>query len=270
MSSVCSLVLTMALAGTAAAADLRVCADPDNLPYSNRQQQGFENKLSDLVGRDLGRPVRTLWIPQRGPFFKALQQGACDVVMGVPSGFPSALTTEPYYRSSYVFASRKQRHLNLRSFDDPRLKNLRIGLQVVAENDGDVPPAQALARRGLMRNISWYRLTPDYFAASRTPRLLQGVERGDVDVAIVWGPMAGFFAKTTGAGLELTPVSPQAEGLIPFAFDISMAVRPGNTRLQAELNSMLHRRRTEIRRLLDQYGVPQVNGSAARQTAANR
>src|SRR5579883_2231968 len=167
MSSVCSLVLTMALAGTAAAADLRVCADPDNLPYSNRQQQGFENKLSDLVGRDLGRPVRTLWIPQRGPFFKALQQGACDVVMGVPSGFPSALTTEPYYRSSYVFASRKQRHLNLRSFDDPRLKNLRIGLQVVAENDGDVPPAQSLARRGLMRNISWYRLTPDYFASGR-------------------------------------------------------------------------------------------------------
>lgn len=266
-----TLALAAALcAGTAAAADLRVCADPDNLPYSNRQQQGFENKLAELIGRDLGRPVRTVWIPQRGPFFKALQHGVCDVVMGVPSGFEEALTTDPYYRSSYVFATPRAKHLAIRSFDDPRLKKLRIGLQVVAQDDGDVPPAQALAHRGLVRNISWYRINQNYLGANQPTRLLEGVEHGDVDVAIVWGPMAGYFAKTTGAALELTPVSPQAEGAVPFAFDISVGVRPGDTKLQAQLTSLLHRRQAEIHQLLEDYGVPLVSRRAARQTAANR
>lgn len=251
------LALSAACVSSAFAADLRVCADPDNLPYSNRQERGFENQLAIVAGRDLGRPVRYSWIPQRAPFFKALRQGVCDVVMGVPSGFQGALTTQPYYRSSYVFASRRANHLNIRSFDDERLKTLRIGLQIVAEGDGDVPPAQALAHRGIVRNISWYRINQNFLGANRPANLLAAVARGDIDLAIVWGPMAGYYARRSAVPLDLTPVPPQKEGPVPFAFDISMAVRPGDARLQKELNSIIHRRRAEIRRLLDRYGVPQ-------------
>ena len=242
---------------SAMAADLRVCADPDNLPYSNRQQQGFENQLATMAGRALERPVRYVWIPQRGPFFKALANGGCDVVMGVPTGFPEALTTEPYYRSSYVFVSRRAKHLNIRSFDDARLKTLRIGLQIVAEGDGDVPPAQALAHRGIVRNISWYRLNRNFLGAHRPESLLDAVEKGGIDVAIIWGPVAGYYARHAALPLTLTPVSPQVEGAVPFAFNISMGVRPGDVRFQAALNQMIRSRRGEIRRLLDQYGVPE-------------
>ena len=260
MFSVCSKIIGLFVAclGVAAAADLRVCADPDNLPYSNRQRQGFENRLATMVGRDLGRPLRYYWIPQRGPFFKALESGACDLVMGVPSGFPAALTTRPYYRSSYVFASRRASHLNLRSFDDHRLKTLRIGLQIVGEGDGDVPPAQALAHRGIIRNISWYRLNQNFLGARRPASLLNAVERGDVDVAIVWGPVAGYFAEHSAVAFELTPVSPQSEGPVPFAFDISMGVRRGDPRLEAALNRIIRGRQAAIRRLLEQYGVPEL------------
>lgn len=255
------LALLTLSAGSAVAADLRVCADPDNLPYSDKQQQGLENKLAALVGRDLGRPIHYYWIPQRAPFFKALQQGACDLVMGVPSGFQGALTTQPYYRSSYVFASRRSKHLHIRSFDDERLKTLRIGLQIVAQGDGDVPPAQALAHRGIVRNISWYRINQNFLGVDRPANLLDAVARGEIDLAIVWGPMAGYYAKHSAVPLELTPVSPQAEGPVPFAFDISMGVRPGDTNLQTELNSVIRRRQAAIYSLLEEYGVPQSAAS---------
>ncbi|HLK51300.1 MAG TPA: quinoprotein dehydrogenase-associated putative ABC transporter substrate-binding protein [Bryobacteraceae bacterium] len=259
MSSVCSTIVAVCTClGLATAADLHVCSDPDNLPYSNRQQQGFENQLAAMTARDLGRTVKYVWIPQRGPFFKALQQGACDMVMGVPTDFPAALTTQPYYRSTYVFASLRSKHLNIRSFDDKRLKTLRIGLQIVAEGDGDVPPAQALAHRGIVSNISWFRLNRNFLGAHRPASLLDAVEKGDIDVAIVWGPIAGSYARTASAPLALTPVSPQAEGDTPFAFNISMGVRPGDTNLKAALNSMIRGRRDEIRRLLDQFGVPEA------------
>lgn len=272
MFSASRTALAVALMGAAtlAAADLHVCADPENLPYSNRQQQGFENKLADLVGRELGRPIQYEWIPQRKPFFKALQQGACDLVMGVPSQFPLALTTQPYYRSSYVFASRRDRNLDVQSFDDQRLKSLRIGLQIVEEGDGDVPPAQALAHRGILRNISWYPLNENYLTANRRTSLLQAVSRGQIDVAIVWGPLAGNFAKHSKVPLRLTAVSPQSEGRIPFVFDISMGVRPGDTKLAAALNSIIRGRQVEIRRLLEGYGVPLVNPHAGGPLTAKR
>lgn len=265
-----ALALALIGAATLTAADLRVCADPENLPYSNRQQQGFENKLADLVGRELGRPIHYEWIPQRKPFFKALQQGACDLVMGVPSQFPLALTTQPYYRSSYVFASRRDRNLDVQSFDDPRLKTVRIGLQIVQEGDGDVPPAQALARRGILRNISWYPLNENYLTTNQRTSLLQAVSRGQIDVAVVWGPLAGNFAKHSKVPLRLTKVSPQSEGRIPFAFDMSMGVRPGDTKLAGTLNSIIRRRQVEIRRLLESYGVPLVNPHAAGPLTAKR
>jgi mxaJ protein len=256
MFSGCRAALLLALAWPVLAADLRVCADPDNLPYSNSRGQGFENELAQLVGRQLGRTVRYYWAPQREKFFKALAAGACDAAMEAPANYPGIRTTRPYYRSSYVFVSRRDRKLGIRSFDDPRLKTLRIGVQVMGADDASAPPTEALAARGMIRNVTWYRLYQHYLTANHPGELIDAVERGDVDVAIGWGPLVGYFARTAAAPLEVAPVSPQFERSVPFAFDISMGVRSGDRRLAAELNSILQRRRAEIRGLLRKYGVP--------------
>ena len=114
------------------AAALGICADPNNLPFSNDRGEGFENKLAELIGRDLGRPIRYTWMPQRRGFVRnTLRAGRCDIIMGVPASFELARPTEPYYRSTYVFVSRRDRHLRLTSLDDPRLKALRIGVHVI-------------------------------------------------------------------------------------------------------------------------------------------
>ena len=129
----------------AATQELRVCADPNNLPYSNQQQQGFENALAKLAASDLGMNVSYFWFPQRHKFFRnTLQAGVCDVVIEVPSGIDVASTTVPYFRSTYVFVSRQDRNLRIESFDDPRLKDLRIGVHVTGENDEAMPSTTAL------------------------------------------------------------------------------------------------------------------------------
>jgi quinoprotein dehydrogenase-associated probable ABC transporter substrate-binding protein len=239
------------------AADLRVCADPNNLPYSNAHEQGFENKLARLVARDLGRTVRYVWSPQRGHFFRdTIQAGRCDLVMGVPSVIGAVQPTRPYYRSSYVFVSRRSRHLAIRSFDDQSLRTKRIGVHLIGSDDAAVPPAQALIDRGLAKNIVWYKLYPDFSRANPPAALIDAVERGDIDVAVAWGPLAGYFATRAAVPLEIVPVSPQFERSLPLAFDISMGVRHGDTKLLAELNAIIERRRSEIRRLLQTFGVP--------------
>lgn len=195
MCSVCNaalaLLCSLAMLGVARAADLRVCADPNNLPYSNSDEQGFENKLAEVVARDLGRTLQYSWSPQRGDFLrKTLDTGACDVVMGIPSGIEEAHTTRPYYRSSYAFVWRRDRHLSIHSFDDASLKNMRIGIHVLQHEDATAPPAQALIDRGLMHNIAWYKLFPDFSRSNPPAALIEAVERGDIDMAIAWGPLA--------------------------------------------------------------------------------
>lgn len=273
MSSACSVFLTCLLAsrvvagvtaGVAASlanagvhSALRICADPNNLPYSNIREQGFENRLARLAARGLGRAVRYVWAPQRGDYLRnTIQAGRCDVVMGIPSAVREVQVTRPYYRSSYVFVSRRDRHLAVRSFDDPSLKMERIGLHVLQHEDAAVPPAQALMDRGLARNIVWYKLFPDFTRANPPAALIEAVERGDIDMAVAWGPMAGYFARHASVPLDIEPVSPQFERSIPLAFDISMGVRQGDTKLLAQLNGVIERSRIEIRRLLAQYGVP--------------
>ena len=242
---------------TASAADLRVCADPNNLPYSNERGEGFENELARLAARDLGRTLRFVWDPQHGRYLKrTLFAGRCDVVMGVPAAFDRVATTSPYYRSSYVFVWRRERGPQVRSFDDHALRTARIGVHLM-QNDHDIaPPAQALIARGLAHNIAWYKLYPDFTRPNPPSELIEAVERGDIDVAVAWGPMAGFFAERAPVSLGLNPVAPQTEGPAAFAFDISMGVRPGDTRLLSELNEFINRRRAEIRRVLQKYGVP--------------
>jgi len=243
------------------ARELRVCADPNNLPFSNRAGEGFENRIAELVARDLGARVAYTWWPQRRGFFReTIRAGKCDVVIGVPTTLEMVAPTRPYYRSSYVFISRKDRNLHLRSFDDPRLKTLRIGVQIVGDDGFNTPPVHALARRGVVGNLKGYTVYGDYARPNPPAAIIDAVARGEVDVAIVWGPLAGYFGRRGPAEMEITPVQPQIDPpFMPFVFDISMGTRRGDP-LHGELEEILVRRRAEIDSILRDYGVPRVEG----------
>lgn len=202
---------------------LNVCADPNNLPFSNQTGAGFENKLAELVAKDLGVDLQYTWWPQRKSFLKnSLLAGKCDVVLGIPAETESVLATQPYYRSTYVIVERHGIAPPISSLADERLARLRIGVHVVA--DDYAPPAHALARRGLSANLVAFSL----FGPDREPdppsKIVQAVAAGDVDVAIVWGPFAGYFARSARQPLDISPVTPAMWMGIPFTFEISMAV----------------------------------------------
>ena len=239
---------------------LRVCADPNNLPYSNEKQQGFETRIADLIARDMNARVEYTWWPQRRGFVRmTLKQGDCDVIMGVPSNFEQAQPTVPYYRSSYAFVSRRDRKLGITSLDDPRLHHLKIGVQIIGNDHANSPPVHALNARGIVQNLRGYSVIGDYRDANPPRSIVDAVARGDVDLAIVWGPQAGFFARQQNVALDVVPVSPQIDlPFLPFVFDISMAVRRGDVALKDTLDREIERRRDDIEKILDEYGVPRV------------
>jgi quinoprotein dehydrogenase-associated probable ABC transporter substrate-binding protein len=238
----------------------RVCSDPNNLPFSNRSGQGFENKIAELFAHDLGSTVTYDWLPQnRGFARKTLKTGACDVIMGVPAHYDPVLTTKPYYRSTYVFVYPANRGWHLASLDDTLLKHLKIGIHLIGDDEGNTPAAQALAVRGIIDNVEGYPIIGDYSKPNPPSRLIDAVAKGDVDVAIVWGPLAGYFASREPTRLTITPVTPSVDrsGQL-FAFSIAMGVRHGDTALVATLDSLIDREGPAIRRILDRYGVPRA------------
>jgi mxaJ protein len=233
---------------------LRVCSDPNNLPFSNRAGQGYENKVAELIARELHANVEYTWWLQRRNFVKnTLNSGRCDVLIGMPAGIPSALTTRPYYRSTYVFVYRKDRGYKITSLNDPILRKLRIGVQVVDDNYS--PPALALVHRGV-RDLKGYSLLGSQSEPNPPARIVNAVAKGEIDVAIVWGPLGGYFARHESTPLVVTPVSPAHEGAVPFTFGISAAVRKDNPELRARIDAILSKDREEIRRILASYGVP--------------
>jgi quinoprotein dehydrogenase-associated probable ABC transporter substrate-binding protein len=238
---------------------LRVCADPNNLPYSNQRQQGFENAIARVVAGDLHRRLTYVWQPQRRGFIRTtLRAGACDVVMGIPTPFAMARATTPYYRSSYVFVTRRDRSAPVRSLDDPRLRRLVIGVQVVGEDYENPPPLQALAARHLQDNVRGYTVYGDYADQAPQRALLDALARGDVDVAIAWGPLGGYFASRSRTPLSVTPIPAVSDLATPFSFDIAMGVRRDDEALAQALNATIARRHSEIRRVLERFGVPLV------------
>jgi mxaJ protein len=241
---------------------LKVCADPNNLPFSNRRGEGFENKLAELVARDLDARVEYTWWAQRRGFFRnTLKAGACDLVAGVPASFEMALTTSPYYRSSYVFVYRKGGKVRPDSFDDPALKHLKIGVQMIGDDFANTPPAHALAARGIVDNVEGYTVYGDYSKENPPARIVGAVAAGEIDVAVVWGPLAGYFAPRQRVALSVVPVSPQIDRpFLPFVYDISMGVRRGDEPLRDAVENILRRRRAEIEKILDDYGVPVLKG----------
>ena len=237
---------------------LRVCADPNNLPFSNDRGEGFENQIAQTIAKELNRSVTYYWQPQRRGFLRTtLLAGACDLVMGVPRQLERARVTRPYYRSSYVFVTRHDRRVAVGSLDDPRLRSLEIAIPVTGDDYDNPPPAQALAARHIIDNVHGYPVYGDYSKPHPSSGAVDAVRNGDVDVAIAWGPIAGFAARQPGARLELTPL-PERDGSLPFAFDIAMAVRPDDQVLPAQVDAVLQRRADDIQKILDAYGVPRT------------
>ena len=261
------LVFAGSLAFAAEHQDLWVCADRNNLPYSNERQQGFENELARMIAQDLGRNPQYVWWPASPNFArKVFRKGACDIIMGIPSkGYDLAAPTQPYYSSSYVFVSRRDRHLAVESFDDPSLKTVKIGLHVVDE--GFTPAAQELATRGIIRNVVGYSIFGNLAKENPSADLIRAVAQGDVDVAIAWGPQAGYFARNSDVPLRLTPIcAASVRTSLPLTFDISIGVRHDEDALRQQLNAELDRRRNEIHSLLLSYGVPLLDQDSISRT----
>ena len=241
--------------------ELRVCSDPNNLPFSNQDGEGFENRIAELIGRELKLPVKYTWWAQRRGFIRnTLRAGDCDLVIGLPSSMEMALTTRPYYRSTYVFVYRKDAGFRVRSFNDPVLKEKRIGVHLVGDDGANTPPAHALASRGIIGgNVRGYMLYGDYAQPNPPARILDALAEGEIDVAIVWGPLAGYFVPRQKVAMEVVPVSPQIDmPFLPFVYDISMGVRRDDASLKADVEQVMMRRRAEIDAILDEYGVPRV------------
>jgi mxaJ protein len=246
------LLLITGVAVQAQTDELRVCADPNNRPFSSLDQNGFENRIAAVVARNLNARLIYVWQRMgRGFVREYLDKGQCDLVIGIPTNYRSVLSTSPYYRSSYMFVAR-QRGTAIPSLDSAALRGLKIGIQVLDEQY--TPPGEALARRGLQSSIVGFDTSGD-----GADSIVQAVADRKLDLAIVWGPLAGYFAKTSGQDLKLTPVEPEVDppGL-PFTFAISMGVRKGDVALREKLEKILVERRSEIRGILEEYGVPQL------------
>lgn len=255
-----SLLLIAAMSSPAAAGELKVCADPNNLPFSNVREQGFENRIARLVAEDLGETLSYVWWAQRrGYIGAALNTGECDLIAGTASVDGVLLTYPPYYRSGYVAVTRPGESV-VASFDDPRLRSLELGVELVGDDSASTPPAAALASRGIVDNVRGYSILGDYREESPTRGIIDAVASGEVDAAFAWGPRAGYFARQEG--LVVTPFAAQFDGEMPLAFDISMALRLDEGKLRQRVEAALLRHRPEINGILAEFGVPRLDGAA--------
>jgi mxaJ protein len=237
---------------------VRVCADPNNLPFSNQQLEGFENKIAALVADRIGAKLEYVWWAQRRGFIRStLRAGVCDVVMGLPSRLQQAATTHPYYRSSYMFVTRRGTR-QPSSFDDPLLKTARVGVHIIGDDFSNSPPAHALTNRGLIDNVRGYSVYGDYRSPSPPANLIRAVSAGEIDVAIAWGPLAAYFARSSPVPLQLTRVIPDEDPPFPFVFDMSMAVARSNRALLEELNHVIAGNKAAIDDILRDYAVPVI------------
>jgi mxaJ protein len=245
---------------TAAQGSLTVCADPNNLPFSNQARQGFENKIVELLAKDLHKSVRYVWWAQRRGYVRnTLSEAKCDLWPGVARGVERIATTRPYYRSTYVFVTRASSHLQGLTLDDPRLRTLSIGVQMVGNDANNTPPAHAIASRGIVGNVHGYMLYGNYAQPNPPAAIVKAVADGDIDVAMVWGPLAGYFAPRSAVALAVNPIASARPSTWPMAFDVSMGVQPHNTALLDEVDGVLERRKPDIEKILRRYSVPQSN-----------
>jgi mxaJ protein len=235
---------------------IRVCADPDNMPLSNQKGEGFEQKIAELVAKEWNAKIEYAWWPvRRGFFARALNGRYCDIAIQAPALFDMAGVTKPYFRSGYMFVTRKDSGLDIKSLSDPRLKKLKIGVNLLNSDAENTPPAMALSQYGVVGNLVGF--STFYTDTERPEDIINAVAKKDVDVAIVWGPLAGYFARKSAVPLSLVPLA-EKDSLseFPFRFNIAMGVRRRDRALRDSLQTVLDRKGPEIQAILKEYGVP--------------
>ncbi len=259
MSSRCpklctALLVALACLTAIAQSPLRVCADPDNLPFSKRGASGFDNRIVTLVAHDIHRAPVFIWARARRGFLREqFDKDACDVLLGVPAGMRGLAVTDPYYTSSYAFVTPARKHLEIASFEDTRLKNQRIGLQILEEDLS--PPSLPLIRSGHAAQIVGFEAF-----GKREGDVVKAVADGNVGMAVAWGPVAGYFAHQSRVPLTVTPVTPgYTFSGIPFTYSIGLGVHQQDQVLLQHLNNSIHRLQPEIDRILAAFAVPTVN-----------
>jgi len=253
--------LCAALAMGADARTLRVCADPDNLPFSHHDRSGFENRIAELLARSLNADLQYYWWPQRRGFLRnTLNARVCDVVIGIPAEVDAVRTTRPYYRSTYVLVQRDEGP-PLGSLDDARLRTSTIGLVLPGDDGAATPPAEDLARRGIVDNVRGY--TP-FGERSAAQRIVDDVAGGRIDVGILWGPQAARIADAAGSPLKIVALHAEPGRPLHLEFDIAMGVRRDDRALAAELDEAMAREERSIQAILSDFAVPRVERVAQR------
>jgi quinoprotein dehydrogenase-associated probable ABC transporter substrate-binding protein len=235
---------------------LRVCADPDNLPFSNQKGEGFENKLAELLAKAWHSKLEFAWWPiRRGFFARGLNGRYCDVALTAPAGLDMAATTKAYFRSAYVIIYRKDSGLNITSLNDSILKHLKIGVNLLNSDAENTPPAMAMSSHGVVGNLVGY---PTFFSEGgpRPEDIVNAVIDRSVDLAIVWGPVAGYFASRSSVPLVMNPVVYDSVSDLPFAFDIAAATQRREKALRDSLQTFLSANRPAIDSLLQAFHFP--------------
>ncbi|ADH88357.1 extracellular solute-binding protein family 3 [Ancylobacter novellus DSM 506] len=234
---------------------LRVCADPANMPFTDEEGQGFENKIAELMAQKLDLPLDYTWFPQATGFYRmTLGTKRCDVVMGYVAGGDPVLNTNAYYRSAWVLITKKDGDLaDVDTLEDPRLKGRRIG--VIAGS----PPGDFLMRNGLMAMARPYALMVDRRYESPAETMIADIDSGAVDAGILWGPIGGYYAKKSGIPLNVTPLVKE-KGDPSLVYRITFGIRPGELNWKHQLNQFITDEQGAINRILLDYGVPLLDG----------
>ncbi len=234
---------------------LTVCGDPNHLPFSNKQMEGYENRIAQLIADDLNRTLRYRWWPQSLGFVRnTLRVRLCDLVIGITSVNELLQNTNPYYRSVYTLVYRRDSGLDIHSLKDPALQQLKLG--VVA----GTPPATLLTKYGLMQQTRPYQRTVDTRLFSPASQAVGDVAKGEIDVAIVWGPIAGFASRQQETPLVVTPL-PAKEDSVSLAYNVSMGIRRRETTWKHLLNDELEKLAPQIEEILLQYDVPLLDSN---------
>jgi len=230
---------------------LRVCADPHNLPFSNEKGEGFENKLAELLARKLDKKLAYAFFPQATGFVRmTLGSHRCDVILGFPQGDDLAQGTNPYYRTAYALITKNGSGLDdVTTLADERLKGKRIG--IVA----GTPPGTAMATNGLMTSAKPYPLVIDTRVDSSAEAMVKDVSSGQIDAGILWGPMAGYYARQANPPLRIIPLVKEKSGP-QLAYRIGMGVRPADQNWKRLLNRLIQENQPEINKILLDFGVP--------------
>src|ERR1700726_564950 len=247
---------------------LRVCSDPNNLPFSNDKGEGFENKLAELFAAKLDKKLSYTYVPQATGFVRmTLGSYRCDIIMGFPQGEDQAQVTIPYYRTTYALVVKPGSGLeDVTAIGDPKLKDKRIG--VVART----PPSTNMAINGLLAHAKSYPLFIDTRADSSAQAMIDDLARGDIDCGILWGRMAGYYAAKADPPFVVTPLTKETTGP-QMTFRIGMAVRPADQEWKRTLNRLIMENQEEINKLLITYNIPildETNTPITAQTLSRR